>query len=93
MKVNDLVVLKQKARKDFYETNKLIECYQVQGEIRSRDFSAFVNEYVGFISAETGLGVVADLKTYHGETTVKVEFQGPLGRDFHYFDIKELKVL
>ena len=93
MKIDDLVVLTSKARKDFYETSKLIECFEFQGSMRTVDFLTFVNEYVGFISVETGVGVVSRIVTCGGTTTVKVEFQGPLGHDWHFFDIKDLEVL
>ena len=91
MEIDDLVVLTGKARKQFYETQKLIECFEFQGQMRNKDFKAFVNEYVGFISAETGLGCIMDISTVAGETTAKVEFNGPLGWDFHYFDVKDLR--
>ena len=91
MKIGDLVVMKQSARKNFYETQKLVECFEFQGSMRPQDFVRFVNEYVGFISKKTGLGRIVSINIMDGDTIFKVEFYGPVGLDFHYFDKKDLR--
>ena len=94
MKNGSIVKLTNKARKDFYETDKLIECFEFGGDFRTSDFISFVDEYVGLINKDTGIGFVSDIKTDQDGTVVKVEFKGPSGRvDWSWFNTEDLKVV
>lgn len=89
LKVGDFVRLTDKARKDFYQTDKYLETFDFPnfGEWRDHSFIKFVSDWLGFDSGDQAGGIV------HITTeSVWVKFFSPiyLNWQIRYYNVNDL---
>lgn len=77
LKFGDLVRLTDKARKDFYATERNVDCFKVGGELSSKNFVEFCDHWLGF---EDGRNAGYIVGVGSGKHIFKVKFFSPTGR-------------
>lgn len=92
MKINDFVVLTEKARKQFYETEAHLHMYDSPkiGDWDNQSLVSFTNSWVGFESGERA-GLITRVNEEHNNAHVR--FFGPLGWEVGCYEIKHLSVV
>ena len=89
LQVGDFVRLTDKARKDFYRTNKHLEMFDFPNfeEWSNHSFITFISEWLGFESGDQAGGIV-DI----ANGTARVRYFNPIYLDWRigYYNVNDL---